>query len=379
MYLRDREVRKDNTIEVFFALVRGGLWEQEVSLSSYGEVDLLEVFRLAEEQSVVGLVTAGLERVTDVKLPKEQVLQFVGSALQIEQQNKAMNEFVASLIADLRRHGIYTLLVKGQSIAPNYERPLWRSCGDVDLFLSDDNYTKTKDYLTPQASSIEVEGRYGQHLGMTIDPWVVELHGSLRCGFLGRTDRVLDKVRENTFYNGNVSSILIEKVQIFKLGQENEVFYVFTHFLGHFYKGGIGLRQICDWCRLLWTFKDSLDLKVLEDLLKKAGLMTEWKAFGAFANEYLRLDEVTIPFYLGGSRWRRKAARIKKFIIKVGNFGHNRDMSYFSTKLYLVRKTMSLGRMVGDLLNHFCIFPFDTLRFTPRIVINGLKSAANGE
>ena len=62
-------MRKDNSIEVFFALVRGGLWEQEVSLSSYGEVDFLEVFRLAVEQSVVGLVTAGLEHVSDVKLP----------------------------------------------------------------------------------------------------------------------------------------------------------------------------------------------------------------------------------------------------------------------------------------------------------------------
>lgn len=50
-----------------------------------------------------------------------------------------------------------------------------------------------------------------------------------------------------------------------------------------------------------------------------------------------------------------------------------------STKPYRVRKTMSLGRRTGDLMNHFCIFPLDTIRFTPRVVINGLKSAAKGE
>lgn len=372
-------MRKDNTIEAFLALVQGGLWEKEVGLSSFGEIDFERIYQLAEEQSVVGLVAAGLEYVADLKVPKEYVLQFVGSALQLEQQNKSMNGFVAGLVAELRRQGIYTLLVKGQSIASFYERPLWRSCGDVDLFLSEDNYAKAKDYLTPQASSVEVEGRYGQHLEMTIEPWVVELHGNLRCGFSKRADRVLDKVKDNTFYSGNVSSIVIEKVQIFKLGKENDVFYVFAHILGHFYKGGIGLRQICDWCRLLWSYKDSLNLKALEDLLKGAGLMTEWKVFGAFANEYLDLDAEAIPFYSGGSCWRREAARIKKFIMKVGNFGHNRDMTYISIKPYLVRKTMSLGRRTGDLMNHFCIFPLDTLRFAPGIVIIGLKSAANGE
>lgn len=58
----------------------------------------------------------------------------------------------------------------------------------------------------------------------------------------------------------------------------NDVVFVFTHFLKHFYKGGIGLRQICDWCRLLWTFREELDVAVLEGRLKRTGLVSEWKA-----------------------------------------------------------------------------------------------------
>lgn len=51
-------MRKDNTIEVFFALVRAGLWETDVQLTSYGEVDYESILRIAREQSVVGLVAA---------------------------------------------------------------------------------------------------------------------------------------------------------------------------------------------------------------------------------------------------------------------------------------------------------------------------------
>ena len=371
--------RYEINIEAFFALMRAGLWEKDVQLTPFGEVDYEGVYKIAEEQSVLGLIAAGLDHVKDVKVPQTVALALAGSALQLEQRNRQMNSFIAEIVLDLRRHGIFTLLVKGQANAQRYERPLWRASGDVDFFLSDENYVKAKNYMLPKASSMEPEGKYYQHLGMMIDGYSVELHGNFRCGFSSRTDRVLDKVRYDTFNNGNVNSWVNGNVQIFGLSKENEVFYVFTHFLGHFYKGGIGLRQICDWCRLLWTYRDTLDLKLLDLLLKEAGLMTEWKAFGTFANDNLGLETEAIPFYSDGSRWRRKAGRIKKFIMKVGNFGHNRDMSYFSTKPYLVRKTMSLRRRIGDLLNHFCIFPLDTLRFLPCIVYNGVRSAMRGE
>ena len=49
--------------KAFLALVRAGLWEEEVQLSSFGDIDYKEVYRLAEEQAVVGLVVAGFEHV----------------------------------------------------------------------------------------------------------------------------------------------------------------------------------------------------------------------------------------------------------------------------------------------------------------------------
>ena len=55
---------KDNNLQAFFALVRDGLWEKEVLLVPYGEIDFAEVLRLSEEQSVVGLVAAGIEHIT---------------------------------------------------------------------------------------------------------------------------------------------------------------------------------------------------------------------------------------------------------------------------------------------------------------------------
>lgn len=372
---------RDNTIEAFFALVRAGLWETEAQLASYGEVDHESILRVAQEQSVVGLVAAGMEHVEDVKIPRAYALQFAGETIQLESRNKAMNQFVAGLVAKMRKAGIYTLLVKGQGIAQCYERPFWRACGDVDFFLSNDNYQKAKEYLVPLASSVESEGVYGKHLGMVVNGWIVELHGSLRCGLSKMVDKELEEVLIDTFKNGNVASWNDDGVQVFMLGAENDAFYVFNHFLGHFYKGGIGLRQVCDWCRLLWKHRDTLDQRKLESRIQKVGLLSEWKAFGVFAVEYLGMPIEAMPFlsdndYLG---YKIKAEKICRFVMEVGNFGKNRDMSFYHNGSYFVQKVKSFGRRCGDMIRHISIFPVDTVRFFPCILINGLKSALRGE
>ena len=70
--------------------------------------------------------------------------QFIGRTVQLEQRNQAMNYFIGVLVEKMREAGIYTVLVKGQGVGQCYERPLWRSCGDVDLFFDAENYERAK-------------------------------------------------------------------------------------------------------------------------------------------------------------------------------------------------------------------------------------------
>ena len=367
--------------EVFFELVKACLLGKEVQLSQYGDFDFNEIYRLAQEQSVVGLVAAGLEYVADVKVPQALALTIAGDVLQLEQRNSAMNQFVARLVGDMRKAGIYTVLVKGQAMAQCYEKPLWRACGDVDFFLSDDNYEKAKAFLKPMASEMETEYVGAKHLGMTIEGWVVELHGSLRVGLPNRINRELDDIYMDTFNNGSVRSWNNNGTQIFTLSKENDIVYVFVHFFNHFYKEGVGLRQICDWCRLMWTYRNEIDVQKIEERIKRMGLVSEWKAFYALASKYLGMPDLVqgSGLMVYDSGFDKKADKIMEFILKAGNLGHNRDMSHFSKKRYFVRKCVSMGRRVGDLVNHARIFPLDSLRFFPRIMWNGIRSAVKGE
>lgn len=379
-----------DTEGVFFEMLRAGLFGYTNISNAYldSNVNWDEVYRLAEEQSVIGLVAAGIDILnarqnSSFKIPQERALHFIGQTLQIERRNKAMNVFVAELIGHLRKEDIHTILVKGQGVAQCYEKPLWRSSGDVDLLLSVNNYEKAKARLLLMGEMTEPEEARKKHFAIRIGQWDVELHGTLHSGLSSRVDRVLNKLQDEIFYGGKARSWMNGNTRVFLPDANEDVVYVFAHVLQHFYKGGIGLRQICDWCRLLYFYRDSLDHKLLESRISKMGLMAEWKAFGAFAIEYLGMPIDAMPLLDAGldlnASLKGKAERIKVFVMEVGNFGHNRDNSYFHNHSYIVQKCISAWRRVKDLWRHALIFPANSFRFFFGIMWNGVVSVVRGE
>ena len=373
-------MKLDNNQQFFFALVRAGLWEKSkvhdswLMVHGFERVDWEKVYHLAEEQSVIGVVLAGLEH-SNVKPPQELLLQWIGEVQMLEQQNKAMNKFVAQLTEKLRQNDINTLLVKGQGMAQCYEKPLWRASGDIDLLVAANDYQKGKIYLTAKADSLDPEYTAESHLSMMINDYVVELHGSMHTRLSKRIDYFIDSVQNETFNKQKIRSWKNGLSDVNLPAPDEDVIFVFTHIIKHFFLEGIGLRQICDWCRLLWTYRSELDLKLLEFRLSEMGMMSEWKAFGTFAVNYLGMPCDAMPFY--DSRCKAKGERILAFILETGNFGQNREIDYSNN--YLYRKFQSAWRKLNDFGQHAMIFPSDSVKFFFHFLGEGIGNAVRGE
>ena len=364
----------DNNTRAFFALLRAGLWEQDVRLSDYAPFDYKEVYRIAEEQSVIGIIAAGLNHVHDIRPPKEVSLSFVMAAISFEKRNTAMNNFIGGLFKKLQENGINAVLIKGQGIAQCYENPLWRACGDVDLLLDEDNYEKAKRLLVPLASFVEAEALSIKHLCMTINSWVVELHGTFHSGTLLKMDKMIDIIQDDVLKNGNIRIWKNGIVDVPLPAATEDVSIVFSHILKHYFHGGVGLRQVCDWCRLLWTNKDSIKADKLNDSIRKMGICTEWKSFASLVVHYLGMPRDAMFIFEEDSKWQKKSRRILSFILKTGNFGHNRDLSYYHNKSFFVRKVISSWRHTKDGINHFREFPRDATEAWLRLTVGGVIS-----
>lgn len=350
-----------NNTQAFFALVKAGLWEQEISLSQFGEIDFSEVLNMSEEQSVVGLVSAGMEHVTDLIIPKKAVVQFVGRTLQVENRNMAMNDFISVMYKQLYSSKINPILIKGQGIAQCYERPLWRSCGDVDLLLSPQLYDYAKSLFTTCFHAEAKETPTTKEYCLTIGGWTIELHGTLHCRLTKRLDAFLDKIQDECcnkkggrVWNNKGTAVCLPSA-------DNDIFVVFPHIVKHFFREGVGLRQICDWCRLMWTYRTEIDLQLLEERLNEAGIMSEWKGFAALAVDWLGMPIESMPFYSASCRWKRVAKKILLFVLETGSFGRNRKYNHNSNYPVIVNKAISFCRHTWDLLRQFFVFPLDSI------------------
>ena len=370
--------KNTRTIDAFYVLLRAGLWEQEVRLSAFERLDFEALYQLAEEQSVVGLIAAGLEHVEDRKIIKQEALPFMKSVLGIEQRNLRMNAFLRKLYTEIRDAGIFVLLVKGQGVAQCYERPLWRAAGDIDLLLDSDGYERAKILLKAKTTAVKQEFSYLKHIGMTIDSWEIELHGTFRTRLSLRMDREIDRIQESTFTDRKFRTWNCEGMDIFLPTPDNDVIFVFTHILHHYYLEGIGLRQICDWCRLLWVYREVLNHSLLWERLKRMRIVAEWKAFAAFAVDFLSMPTEVMPFFDEAVRWKRKAQGVNKFILGVRSFRYKVERPSERQSFY-VRKFFSFLNHLREGGRHLGTFPLGTLRAFFGMAVSGVHAVRKRE
>lgn len=141
----------------------------------------------------------------------------------------------------------------------------------------------------------------------------------------------------------------------------------------HFFYGGIGLRQICDWCILIWKYNDRINIDLLRERLKIMGLRKEWEAFAFLAVNTLGMPEEKMPLYTSSNCAKRESDLILDIVFETGNFGANYDISYQRKYSFLIRKAISFWRHTTDSAKLFIAFPMNSIIAWRNNLIWGVK------
>ena len=335
---RDRRVGQ-GTDSQFFALLRSGLWNEVPERAPFASgTDWEALYRLAYAQTVVPLVTDGINRLPGELLPADpaRLDPFLGSLMSTARRNRQLDAFLPKLFGAL--DGIPAVLVKGQSLAVDYPDPERRQPGDIDLLLPPSSYEAAKAALL---------------------------------------DRKLAALLEEQFDGRPFPAVSLGEAPIPVPEADFNAVYIFVHFLQHYWAGGVGLRQVIDWMTFVSVHKRDIHPVILENRLQDLGLLRLWKVFAGFAQEYLGCPEEKLP--LAAPPDSAKNARIWRYIRRCGNFGKNVDRTR-GKEAYLVRKIHSFWRLVvADRLRHFRVFPQESVRFFLGAFGYGLQRLAKGE
>ena len=374
---RDSRVGQ-GTDSQFFALLRAGLWNEVPARDCFTSgTDWEALYRLAAAQTVVPLVTDGINRLPRELLPAEpeRLDPFIGSLMSTAKRNRRLDAFIPKLFTEIG--DIPAVLVKGQSLAVDYPDPERRQPGDIDLLVPPSSYEAAKAALLPKATGVEEEAAGILHQPLLFHSIEVEIHGSISTLLSRKLDGKLAALLEEQFDGRPHPEVALGEAQFPVPEAGFNAVYIFVHFLKHYWSGGVGLRQVIDWVIFVSVHKREIHPVLLEIQLKDLGLLDLWKVFTGFAQEYLGCPMEKLP--LATAPDSRKNDRIWRYISRCGNFGKNVDRTR-GKESWLVRKVHSFWRLVlADRLRHFPVFPKESLRFFIGSFGYGLQRLAKGE
>lgn len=314
------DIRTDR-VKVLLVLLRAGLWEKEtedLSLFPLSAEEWEVVFRLAQCQTVTGLVWQGISRLPEPLFPPEPLLlRWVAKVDGIERKNRRMNTAVAGLYRLFQENGLHPVLQKGQGVARLYEHPLLRECGDIDLYFPDrDEWISAKSLIRKQGIRLQ-----GEADGSILYRWngiEVEHHPRLTdisnpfhrkylkkleqaCGF--RQVQLLGE-------NGWKAEVTIPTPAL-------ELLLINAHIMKHAFGWGVGLRQLCDMARACHYYRNTLKPDEMEWLYHRLGIGKWSLLLHSFLTDYLGMPPSCRP-YAGQSG---DALSLFEQVIEGGNFG----------------------------------------------------------
>lgn len=371
-----------NTIEQFFALIRSGLWGGKAASSPFdGGADWEALLRLASMQSLTGIFADGAGTLPrELMPPAETARRLFVTVESIRRANRRLDTVLAELEAGLRREGIEGILLKGQGVARAYLNPELRMCGDIDLYPGKgDAYLRCCEIVRSLGESEGREDESEKHFHFNRRGCSIEIHSHVMLAadpFVNRrlqrwTDEMLDDPSK-------LRHVEINGVEVNLPPVDFDAVFILQHIANHLLKGGIGLRQLCDWSRYLHVHAAEIDRARLGNNLRTLRLMNCWQLFGWLAVNRLGLPEAEMPFY--SPRHEKRALRCLRIILRKGNFGHYDKAARRNLDInFILRKMQTCRIVIGQHAELLRVIPAEVLRHLPWYLLDGIKRLFTGK
>ena len=351
----------------FLELMRAGLWGVAADPDNFkpDSTDWRAVLRIAKEQTMMVVVTDGIETLPkELWPPKEVMMKLAMMRVKTSQAHQLLNSTIAQIVAALEAEGVHSVLLKGQGIAQNYRRPESRTCGDIDLYTGLGGYTRAYEIIEalhegrPHKEAAECT----HHLHTDLNGVEVEIHRQtsflhgkrMDANFQEWSKQSLDELFGSEalemWDNGGTAVALAPATY--------NAFFILHHAVRHMTTEGVGFRQICDWVMLLHRCHSQVEVQLLSRKLKELRMERIWAEFGRLAVNYLGLPADELPLAPANLAPTRRTHKLLQHIFISGNFGrfdaNGRDHSQVP---YLVRKWRSFTFQSKRLVKLFRLFP----------------------
>lgn len=356
----------------FLELLRAGLWGEKADESLFrGDVRWKEILKIARQQTVQAVIFDSIETLPqEAWPPKEVVHRLMMDRTRNVQMHGLLTRTINEVLSALDPAGIPSVLLKGQGVAQNYARPESRSCGDIDLYVGEENFEKAcKAIAGLENKSMKIGVECDHHIQISLNSIEIELHKKADYMPIAKMDKDLQEWTVSSIDRNFGTSLLPtwdNAGTAVRLAPATfNAFFILHHAVRHMTTGGIGFRQLCDWTMYLHANHASIDTCLLQQKLDEYRMTAVWQEFGLIATNFLGLpsDELPLP---PASMESSKTERLLDQIFISGNFGHadahrkdNSETGYWKRKWRTFRyqsvRLIKLYKLFPEFIRDFSI------------------------
>ena len=243
--------RKDFT-SIFFDFLRFCLKEDTKEPQNLSEMDWDALYDFGRKQAILGVLFHGIKRLSksEYRPDRRQILRWYADCSFIEKANIQTYKDASDLTEMmLKKFGVHSCVLKGQTNALMYPDPYMRTSGDIDLWTD----AKTLDIIRI-SRQLDPKGEIGyHHIELSYFKTPVEVH--FFPSFMGnmwheyKLRRFFNQCKEAQF--DRLSILPSGLGEIYTLTDDFNRVFQMSHLMHHFFFEGIGLRQMIDYYYLL--------------------------------------------------------------------------------------------------------------------------------
>lgn len=328
------------TERLFLNILKSSLWGTKLDIPEDFD-DWTSLMMLAKSQSVLGLVANVLLSNEEMQLRiPVKMQQRLRTFIRLNvATHSVLNRTLVQVVKLMDDAGIHSVLLKGQGVARNYPMPELRQCGDIDLYVGVENFSKACSLIDTIASDANLpeNGQDDKHYEAMVGDIVIEIHKYSEVHPSAYYDSMYQKYSDE----GLTTDLRVydfSGISVNAPADTFNAFYIFNHIWQHFMTSGVGLRQFIDWMLFMHKHKATIDVAKLKRILEDMNLIRPWQILGCVLVDDLGLPSSDFPFY--DERYESKKGRVLKRVLEEGNFGHERayyknrkDENYWNTKI----------------------------------------------
>lgn len=314
--------------KTFLQLLSASLWGTAVeNLAPLTPEQWQEVFHIARQQSVTGVVADVVLSLPEELLPPQSLLtSLILQLQQIRVSNAQLYLFLGKVHRKYSELGLPFVLLKGPTVAQHYPQPAHRMTGDLDLYLFQQGdydranaWAREKGYKMLGDSLYEQPIQIGQH--------IIENH--LYIAYFGKKkyDARLAQYMRTFRENDSWLRQTLHGTPTLQLPVTFNAVYLFLHILHHFCYLGIGLRQVSDWLLFLSAHPE-IEKAEFTRIAQDFDALRPMQCFATMAVRYLHAAPSIFPFDL--PKGENYGDLVLEDILKGGNFGKE----YFAEKQF---------------------------------------------